>query len=54
MSEYDGIQERQEGKSKMPIGMTILFIGLLVFGLCYLYLIPPQTTWWTQSKQYQR
>ncbi len=54
MSEFDGIQERQEGKSRMPTGMTILFIGLIVFGLCYLYLYSPQTTGWNQTDQYQR
>jgi cytochrome c oxidase cbb3-type subunit III len=54
MSEFDGIQEKQEGKSRMPTGMTILFIGLIVFGLCYLYLYSPQTTGWNQTDQYQR
>jgi cytochrome c oxidase cbb3-type subunit III len=54
MSDFDGIQERQEGKSRMPLGMTILFIGLVVFGLCYLYLYSPQTTGWTSADQYQR
>lgn len=53
MGEYDGIEERKEGKSKMPFGMTILFAGLIIFGLCYLYLFSPQTTGWTQLKQYQ-
>ncbi len=52
MSEYDGIQERKEGQSKMPIGMTILFLGLVVLGLCYVYLFSPQTTGWNQSDQY--
>jgi cytochrome c oxidase cbb3-type subunit III len=54
MSEFDGIQERREGKSRMPTGMTILFIGLIVFGLCYLYFYSPQTTGWTQADQYKR
>jgi len=54
MSDFDGIQERQEGKSRMPLGMTILFIGLLVFGICYMYLYSPQTTGWTSADQYQR
>ncbi|MGE5173572.1 MAG: cytochrome c [Betaproteobacteria bacterium] len=54
MSEYDGIQERQKGKSKMPVGMTVLFIGLIVFGLIYMYLFSPQTTGWNQSGQYQK
>jgi len=54
MSEYDGIEEREEGKSKMPLGMTILFAGLIIFGLCYLYLFSPQTTGWSQLTQYQQ
>ncbi len=54
MGEFDGIRERQEGKTRMPAGMTVLFVGLIVFGLCYLYLYSPHTTGWTQSGQYQR
>lgn len=53
MSDFDGIQERHEGKSRMPLGMTILFIGLVVFGLCYIYFYSPPTTGWTQARQYQ-
>jgi len=34
--------------------MAILFIGLTVCGLCYLYLFSPLTTGWTQGDQYQR
>jgi cytochrome c oxidase cbb3-type subunit 3 len=54
MSDFDGIQERQEGKSRMPLGMMILFLCLIVFGFCYLYLFSPQTTGWTSADQYQR
>ena len=53
MSEYDGIEEREEGKSKIPFGMTILFAGLIIFGLCYMYLFSPQTTGWSQQIQYK-
>jgi cytochrome c oxidase cbb3-type subunit III len=52
MSDYDGIKEREEGKSKMPLGMTILFAGLIIIGLCYMYLFSPQTTGWSELKQY--
>jgi len=52
MAHYDGIEERKEGQSKMPAGMTILFIGLVLFGLCYIYLFAPQTRGWTQAGQY--
>ena len=53
MADYDGIQEREKGKKKMPLGMTILFGGLIVFGLAYLYLFMPLTTGWTQSGRYE-
>lgn len=53
MSEFDGIKEREAGKKKMPIGMTVLFAGLIVFGLAYIYLFAPQTTGWTQTAQYE-
>jgi cytochrome c oxidase cbb3-type subunit 3 len=54
MGEYDGIREREEGKKKMPLGMAILFLGLIVFGLAYLYLFSPQTTGWRQVAQYEK
>lgn len=54
MSDYDGIEERKEGKSKMPLGMTILFAGLIILGLCYMYLFSPQTTGWSQLTQYEQ
>jgi cytochrome c oxidase cbb3-type subunit III len=53
MAEFDGIKERAKGKKKMPIGMAVLFIGLVVFGLLYLYLFLPQTTGWTQKAHYE-
>jgi cytochrome c oxidase cbb3-type subunit 3 len=54
MSEFDGIQERETGKKKMPIGMTVLFVGLIVFGLSYIYLFTPQTTGWSQIAKYEQ
>ncbi len=54
MAEYDGIKEREEGKKKMPLGMTVLFMGLAVFGLTYIYLFLPHTTGWTQLTQYEQ
>jgi len=53
MGEFDGIRERKEGKSKMPLAMTILFLGLAIVGLVYIYLFSPQTTGWTQGDQYR-
>jgi cytochrome c oxidase cbb3-type subunit 3 len=54
MGEYDGIREREEGKKKMPLGMAVLFLGLIVSGLVYLYLFSPQTTGWRQLAQYEK
>lgn len=54
MGEYDGIQEREEGKKKMPLGMAVLFLSLLAFGLVYMYLFSPQSTGWRQIDQYER
>ncbi|MBS1128698.1 MAG: hypothetical protein H6Q96_1078 [Nitrospirae bacterium] len=53
MSEYDGITEREEGKKKMPLGMTVLFMGLIICGLVYMYLFMPQTTGWSQAGRYE-
>ncbi len=54
MDEFDGIKERKEGKKRMPIGMTVLFLGLAAFALVYVYLFLPHTTGWTQTAQYEK
>ncbi len=54
MSEHEEIREREEGRHKMPIGMTVLFTGLVLFGLVYIYRYTPQTTGWTQTGQYEQ
>jgi cytochrome c oxidase cbb3-type subunit 3 len=54
MGEFDGIREREEGRKKMPLGMAVLFLSLLVSGLVYLYLFSPLTTGWRQVDQYER
>lgn len=53
MGEIDGIREREAGKKKMPLGMFILFIGLICFGLMYLILFTPMITGWNQAGQYE-
>lgn len=53
MAEFDGIKEREAGKNKMPLGMTVLFMGLILFGLVYMYLYTPQTTGWNQTQRYE-
>ena len=54
MAEFDGITEQEAGKHKMPVGMIILFWGLIVSGLIYIILFTPWFTGWTQTKQYAR
>ena len=54
MGEYDGIREREAGKKQMPFGMVVLFLGLIVSGLVYMYLFLPQTTGWRQVAQYEQ
>jgi cytochrome c oxidase cbb3-type subunit 3 len=54
MSDYDGIREREEGRSRMPTGMTILFMGLIICGLVYMYRFMPATTGWNQASQYEQ
>lgn len=54
MAEHGEIEEREEGRKKMPIGMTVLFAGLIVFGLIYIYRYTPHTTGWTQTGQYEQ
>jgi cytochrome c oxidase cbb3-type subunit 3 len=53
MSDFDGIKEREQGKKKMPLGMTLLFAGLVLCGLVYLYLYTPAISGWTQRVQYE-
>jgi len=53
MTDHDGIQEREAGRTRMPIGMKLLFLCLIAIGLVYMYLYSPQTTGWTQAGQYQ-
>ncbi|HAK58926.1 MAG TPA: hypothetical protein DCO77_00905 [Nitrospiraceae bacterium] len=54
MADYDGITEREEGKKKIPLGMLILFWGLVVSGLLYLYLFTPLFSGWTQVGRYEK
>jgi cytochrome c oxidase cbb3-type subunit 3 len=54
MAEFDGIKEKEEGKKRMPIGMTVLFLGLVGFGIVYIYLFTPQTTGWNQAARYEQ
>jgi len=53
MSDFDEIKEREEGKKKMPLGMTLLFMGLVLCGLVYMYLYTPFISGWTQKSQYE-
>ena len=45
--------EREESKTKLPIGWILLFTGLIVWGIYYGLTYTPQITGWTQEGQYQ-
>ncbi|HAR45640.1 MAG: hypothetical protein A2X56_12850 [Nitrospirae bacterium GWC2_57_13] len=53
MADFDGIKEREQGKKKMPLGMTVFFLGLVICGLAYMYLFMPAITGWTQTARYE-
>ena len=44
--------ERPDTKSRLPIGWVALFLGLILWGMYYMYAYNPVTTGWTQEKEY--
>lgn len=50
--EFDDLEkfEREDTKKVLPLGWLILFLGLIVFGVLYLYMYTPAFTGWTQNK----
>jgi len=53
--EFDDFEkfERKDTKDKLPAGWLILFIGLIVFGIIYIYLYTPSFTGWSQYKAFE-
>lgn len=54
--EFDNIEEfsREDTENALPIGWLILFIGLIVFGIYYVYAYTPAFTGWTQVKAFEQ
>ncbi len=44
--------EREETKTKLPLGWVLLFLGLAVWGVFYAVSYTPQISGWTQEGQY--
>lgn len=45
--------EKPDTKDKLPVGWLILFIGLIVFGIYYVYTYTPSFSGWSQEKAFQ-
>ncbi len=48
----DGM-ERQDTKTKMPLGWVLLAAGLIIWAVFYTVSYTPQISGWTQAGQYQ-
>lgn len=44
--------EREDTKTKLPLGWVLLFLGLAVWGVFYAVSYTPQISGWTQAGQY--
>ncbi len=44
--------EREETKTKLPLGWLLLFLGLAAWGVFYIVSYTPQISGWTQEGQY--
>ncbi|PLX71001.1 MAG: hypothetical protein C0602_02915 [Denitrovibrio sp.] len=51
--EFDNPEEfhREDTENVLPLGWLILFIGLIVFGIYYIYAYTPAFSGWSQEKQ---
>lgn len=52
--EFDNFEdfENEETKHKLPLGWLTLYIGLIVWGIYYLYMYTPMFTGWTQAGEF--
>ncbi len=44
--------EKQDTKTKLPLGWVLLFAGLMLWGAFYLITYTPQISGWTQEGAY--
>ena len=54
VEDFDDIEEfeRKDTSHNLPIGWTILFVGLMVWGVYYLYTYTPVFGGWSQEQAY--
>jgi hypothetical protein len=52
--EYDDLEKfvNPETAERLPTGWLILFIGLIVFGVLYIYFYTPELSGWSQALEY--
>jgi heme/copper-type cytochrome/quinol oxidase subunit 2 len=46
--------EAKETAETVPVGWKVLFYGLILWGVYYLYMYSPWTTGWTQAGELER
>lgn len=51
MEDYDGIKERQDTVNRLPLGWLAFFIGVIVWGVWYMFMYVPVGTW-SQEEEY--
>jgi len=53
--DFDNIEsfEAKETAHKLPVGWIILFWGLILWGIFYLYTYSPSLGGWSQEKAYE-
>ena len=54
--DFDNIEdfEAKDTAHKLPIGWLVLFVGLIVWGVLYVFLYLPQISGWTQGSAYEQ
>jgi len=52
MEEYDGIKEREDTYKRMPLGWFIFLIGVIVWGLWYMFVYVPVGSY-SQQAEYE-
>jgi len=45
--------EREESKTKLPLGWLLLYVGLILWGIYYAVSFTPLVSGWTQAGQYE-